>query len=202
MSKALSGSGYLGWFRAAAAAVVLSTLGGIPAAIAQTGDLTALVDATIVDGTGAEPYQGSVLIRGGRIEAVGPALHIPGTARVILAEGKTLLPGLFDLHTHLSYSAVRGRSGDWGKNLKACLYSGVTSVADFGTYPETFAPMRKLLREGIVEGPRIHLAARLTTPAGHGVEGGRGDFFSFEVSTPRQARATDPAPGLSGIKPD
>ena len=187
MSKTSSAPRNVGCLKAAA---VLGALIAIPAAIAQTSGLTAIVDATIVDGTGAEPYRGSVLIRGDRIEAVGPALHILGTAGVIRAEGKTLLPGLFDLHTHLSYSAVRGRSGDWGKNLKACLYSGVTSVADFGTYPETFAPMRKLLREGIVEGPRIHLAARLTTPAGHGVEGGRGDFFSFEVSTPRQGRAT------------
>ena len=172
----------------------------VPAANAQRGELTAIVDATIVDGSGAEPFQGSVLIRGDRIEAVGPALHIPGTAHVILAEGKTLLPGLFDLHTHLSYAGVRGRSGDWGKNLKAYLYSGVTSVADFGAYPETFAPMRRLLHDGVVEGPRIHLAARLATPAGHGMEGGRGDYFSFEISTPRQARAT--VRRLLAYKPD
>ena len=182
------------------AAVVLFGLVGIPAASAQTAELTGIVDATIVDGNGAEPYRGSVLIRGDRIEAVGPALHILGSARVISAEGKTLLPGLFDLHTHLQYSAVRGRSGDWGKNLKAYLYSGVTSVADFGAYPETFAPMRRLLRDGVIEGPRIHLAARITTPAGHGIEGGRGDYFSFVVSTPRQARAT--VRRLLAYKPD
>ena len=200
MSKPASAFGSFFCPKSAVAAVAACGLIGIPAARAQSGQLTAIVDATIVDGTGAEPYQGSVLIRGDRIEAVGPALHILGTARVILAEGKTLLPGLFDLHTHLSYAAVRGRSGDWGKNLKAYLYSGVTSVADFGAYPETFAPMRRLLRQGVVEGPRIHLAARLTTPAGHGVEGGRGDFFSFEVSTPEQARAT--VRRLLAYKPD
>ena len=189
LSESISAFRKFPWLPAvsAAAACILVCA---PEAIAQTENLTAIVDATIIDGTGADPYQGSVLIRGDRIEAVGPALHIPDTARLIRADGKTLLPGLFDLHTHLQYAAVRGRSGDWGKNLKAYLYSGVTSVADFGAYPETFAPMRRLLREGVVDGPRIHLAARLTTPAGHGIEGGRGDFFSFEVSTPRQARAT------------
>jgi imidazolonepropionase-like amidohydrolase len=61
-------------------------------------------------------------------------------------------------------------------------------VADFGTYPETFEPMRRLLREGVIPGPRIHLAARITTPGGHGAEGGRGDFFSLEVITPEEAR--------------
>ena len=102
--------------------------------------------------------------------------RLPEDVRVIEAEGKTLIPGLFDLHTHLPYAAVWRRSGDWGKNLKAYLYCGVTTVVDFGSYPEMFDPMRRLLESGIVEGPRVHLAARITTPSGHGVEGGRGDF--------------------------
>ena len=157
-------------------------------AIAAAQDV-AIVGATIVDGTGAAPKQGTVVLRGDRILAAGPTVQIPATATVVDAKGHTLLPGLFDLHTHLPYSAVAGLSGDWPKVLKAYLYCGVTSVVDFGTYPETFEPMRRLLREGIVAGPRIHLAARITTPLGHGAEGGRGDFFSLEVQTPREARS-------------
>jgi len=149
----------------------------------------AITGATVVDGTGAPPRKATVVIDGGKIVATGAGLAVPPGARVIDATGQTLTPGLFDLHTHLPYSAVSGLTGDWPKILKAYLVCGVTSVADFGTYPETFEPMRRLIREGVVEGPRIHLAARMTTPAGHGAEGGRGDFFSLEVITPAQARA-------------
>lgn len=156
----------------------------------QQTDLLAIVGATVIDGTGAEPKKQTILIRGERIEAVtSPDTPPPANARILNAEGLTLMPGIFDLHTHLPYASGGGVSGDWPKNLKAYLYCGVTSVVDFGTYPETFEPMRRLIRTGIVEAPRISLAARMTTPGGHGAEGGRGDFFSLEVSTPREARA-------------
>ncbi|MDX2039736.1 MAG: amidohydrolase family protein [Acidobacteriota bacterium] len=156
----------------------------------QQTDLLAIVGATVIDGTGAEPKKQTVLIRGERIEAVtSPDTQPPANARIINAAGLTLMPGIFDLHTHLPYASGGGVTGDWPKNLKAYLYCGVTSVVDFGTYPETFEPMRRLIRTGIVEAPRISLAARMTTPGGHGAEGGRGDFFSLEVTTPREARA-------------
>lgn len=151
--------------------------------------VTAIVGATIIDGTGAGPRRGTVVFSGERIVAVGEGITVPEGARVISGEGRFVMPGLFDLHTHLPYATAAGVSGDWPKNLKAYLYSGVTSVVDFGTYPETFEPMRRLLREGVVTGPRLSLAARMTTPGGHGAEGGRGDFFSLEVSTPEEAVA-------------
>ncbi len=149
----------------------------------------AIIGATVIDGAGSEPAKRVVIIRGDRIEAVGPATEIPGNAKIINAEGQTLIPGLFDLHTHLPYSSVSGAAADWPKNLKAYLYCGVTSVVDFGSYPEMFEPMRRLIRTGVIEAPRISLAARVTTPGGHGAEGGRGDFFSLEIATARDARA-------------
>jgi imidazolonepropionase-like amidohydrolase len=155
----------------------------------SAASLTVITGATIIDGSGAKPAPSTVVIRGDRIETVAPAVEIPAGARVIKADGYTLLPGLFDLHTHLPYATASGIAGDWPKNLKAYLYCGVTTVVDFGTYPETFEPMRRLIRDKIIEAPRISLAARITTPGGHGAEGGRGDFFSLEVSTPREARA-------------
>jgi imidazolonepropionase-like amidohydrolase len=155
----------------------------------NTGGITVITGATVIDGSGASPVKNIVVIRGDRIETVAPKVAIPAGARVIKADGLTLLPGLFDLHTHLPYATASGIAGDWPKNLKAYLYCGVTSVVDFGTYPETFEPMRRLIKTGIVDAPRLSLAARITTPGGHGAEGGRGDFFSLEVSTPREARA-------------
>ncbi len=152
-------------------------------------NVIAIIGATVIDGSGGEPSKKNVIIRGDRIESVGLNVEPPNGARRINAEGMTVTPGLFDLHTHLPYSSVNGSPNDWPRNLKAYLYCGVTSVVDFGAYVEMFEPMRRLIRIGVIEAPRISLAVRITTPGGHGAEGGRGDFFSFEVSTPREARA-------------
>src|SRR5262245_61484492 len=132
---------------------------------AQPGNgVIAILGAMVVDGTGAEPQINTVVIRGDRIETVAPKVELPAGIRIIRAEGMTLIPGIFDLHTHLPYSSVGGAASDWAKNLKAYLYCGVTSVVDFGTYPETFEPMRRLIKTGVIEAPRISLAARITTP--------------------------------------
>jgi imidazolonepropionase-like amidohydrolase len=169
--------------------VILVPFIGLAAGSAGAADVaTAFAGARVFDGSGRAPYRATVVIRGERIEAAGPRVEPPPGARVIDASGMTLMPGLFDVHTHLPYSGVNGWYGDWPKNLKAYLYSGVTSVVDFGLYPEMFEPMRRLLRQGAIPGPRIHMAARITTPLGHGAEGGRGDMFSLAVSTPREAR--------------
>ncbi|HEU0123865.1 MAG TPA: amidohydrolase family protein [Bryobacteraceae bacterium] len=141
---------------------------------------------TLIDGT---VRQADLLIADGRIQEEGVHLKPPAGAQVIDARGKSILPGLFDLHTHVPYPSVGGSAQDWGKNLKAYLRAGVTSLADFGTYPETYEPVRRLLGEGIWQGPQVHFAARFSTPGGHGVEGGRGDFFTQEVLTPKQAHA-------------
>jgi imidazolonepropionase-like amidohydrolase len=143
----------------------------------------------VIDGSGAPARAADVLVIDGRIREIAPSLAAPAGVPVFDATGKSVLPGLFDLHTHVPYATVGGSGQDWGKNLKAYLRAGITSLADFGTYPETFAPMRRLIESGVLEAPRVHFAARFTTPGGHGAEGGRGEFFTQEVLTPRQARA-------------
>jgi imidazolonepropionase-like amidohydrolase len=167
---------------------------------AQNGPVLVITGARVFDGTPNPPAVSTVVVRGNRIVEVGPSVQPPPGAVVIDGAGKTLLPGLFDLHTHLPYSAVAGVSGDWGKSLKAYLYCGVTSVVDFGIYPEQFEPMRRLVREGVLPAPRLHMAARMSTPGGHGLEGGRGDFHTAEVLTPREAR--NAAKRILEAKPD
>ncbi len=160
----------------------------LPAALfAQT---VAIHNARVVDGNGAPAVVATVVIRDGRISAVAPDAAIPAGARVIEAAGRTLIPGLFDLHTHLRASAAptgAALAGDWPKALAAYLACGVTSVDDFGNYGEQFEPMRRLLATGAVAGPRVHLAARISPPEGHGTEGGQGDMFTLEAATPEQA---------------
>lgn len=140
--------------------------------------------ARVFDGTGAPVYHATVIVRGNRIEAVGPDLVIPAGARVIDGTGKTLLPGLFDLHTHLNASAAPGLlSPDTGKILKAYLARGVTSIVDMSSYGEMFQPMRALIANGTLPGPHVTFASRMSTPGGHGAESGYGDTITTEVSS-------------------
>lgn len=152
-------------------------------------NVMAIIGATVIDGTGAAPMKATVVIQGDRIVAVGAQVEIPKGARIINAEGQTLLPGLFDLHTHLFNSATGAGTPDWAKHLKTYLYCGVTSIVDLSPYPEMYEPMRRLMKSGVVVGPHISLAARMTTPGGHGAEGGRGEIHTQEISTPREAIA-------------
>ncbi|MBI4874695.1 MAG: amidohydrolase family protein [Acidobacteria bacterium] len=158
------------------------------AAWVRAQDVVAIAGAIVVDGTGAPPARATVLIRGDRIAAVGADVVIPPEARVIRAEGQTLLPGLFDIHTHLLASPVTGVAADWGKILKAYLYAGVTTVVDVSTYGEQLEPMRRLIAAGL-PAPKLLLAVRFSTPGGHGAEGGRGDFHTQEIQTAPEARA-------------
>jgi len=160
-----------------------AVLAGQPAPILIRG-------ARVIDGSGAPARAATVVVIGTRIAAVGQeTAPPPAGTRVIDATGQTLLPGLFDLHTHLTASAATGVSGDWGKNLKAYLACGVTTVNDYATYSEMFWPMRQLLATGALIGPRIHMAARMSTTNGHGTEGGWGDFMTLTANTPEQAHA-------------
>ena len=162
--------------------ILLPVLAAQPAVVAIRG-------ARVVDGSGAAPRTATVLIRGSRIEAVGADVAIPAGARIVEGAGQTLIPGLFDLHTHLSSSPVTGLKADWGKHLKAYLAAGVTTVDDFAVYTEMFAPMRHLMASGAVQAPRVNLAVRISTPAGHGTESGQGDLYTLIASTPEQAHA-------------
>ncbi|MGH8564349.1 MAG: amidohydrolase family protein [Gammaproteobacteria bacterium] len=116
---------------------------------------TALVGATVIDGTGNSPREDAVvLISGGRIRAVGPRAEIliPEGARVVDVSGKWIIPGLVDAHIHLFQSGgiytrpdiIDLRSiwpyaaeVDWVRarlpmTLAGYLRSGVTAVLDVG----------------------------------------------------------------------
>lgn len=62
---------------------------------------TAIVNARLIDGTGAPARTGcTVLIRGDRFAAVGPGIKVPPDAVVVDGTGMTLVPGMFDTHGH------------------------------------------------------------------------------------------------------
>jgi imidazolonepropionase-like amidohydrolase len=167
------------------ALLILCFVSAVPA---ETQSAIAITNARVIDGTGAAARVETVVIRDERIVAVAEHPEIPAEARIIDASGQTLLPGLFDLHTHLNASGTNSVD-DFGKNLKAYLACGVTSVNDYSVYGEMLAPLRGMMTAGVLPGPKVNFAIRLGTPEGHGTEFGWGDYFTQMVSTPAEAHA-------------
>ena len=88
-------------------------------------------NATIVDGTGAKPYSGSIAIENGKIAAVG---EISGPAKeTIDAGGAYATPGWVDVHTHYDGQV------SWDDQLDPSFSHGVTSVV-MGNCGVGFAP--------------------------------------------------------------
>ena len=73
--------------------------------VAAPSVATAFVHATVLTGTGEELADATVLIRDGRIQAVGPAVDIPADVVQVDARGKWVTPGIIDVHSHLGVYA-------------------------------------------------------------------------------------------------
>jgi imidazolonepropionase-like amidohydrolase len=111
----------------------------------------ALVNARIVDGTGAPAVaRGTILVRGGRVAAAGPAdrVAVPrGVPRLDVA-GRAVIPGLWDMHVHYEQA-------EWPL---VSLASGVTTARDVGNEFELATALRDALAGGRLLGPRLLLA--------------------------------------------
>ncbi|MDX1623605.1 MAG: amidohydrolase family protein [Gemmatimonadota bacterium] len=111
---------------------------------------TVLHDVTLIDATGAPALPGrAITIAGDRIVAIGPADRsaYPAGARVIDATGRWAIPGLWDLHVHLT------KTGEAA--LPVLLGNGVTSVRDMGGDLELVRSMERRIAAGEIDGPRI-----------------------------------------------
>jgi amidohydrolase family protein len=114
--------------------------------------------ATVFDAPNARLLRDqAVIVRGNRIEWVGPASKAPrgvgSRARLINASGKTLLPGLFDVHTH--NGALDGRMH---------IAAGVTSVRDMANDIDDLRKLRQLWDSGTAIGPRVMMAGFMDGP--------------------------------------
>lgn len=114
----------------------------------------------------------TVLIRDGKISAVGSGLPVPAGARAIDGHGTAyLLPGLADMHTH---SETRG-------DLSVYLANGVTTILHMGGaragFVDTIVPQ---VHKGAIPGPHVYTSFLVD---------GSTDYNGFVIKTPAQARA-------------
>ena len=158
------------------------------AADVPAGQVTVLRAARLIDGTGASSIApGMVRIEGDRIAEVGGAMRVPPGARVIDLGDATLLPGLIDLHTHLTgdervhwedglVKSTPPLDALWGaRNARITLLAGFTTCRDMGpTWPFVDVELRRAIDEGAVPGPRLLVAGNYVSSTG-----GAGDARQF-----------------------
>jgi imidazolonepropionase-like amidohydrolase len=129
--------------------------------------------ATVLDGTGADPAPADIVVADGRIVDIGSGLDGDD---VVDLEGKAVLPGLFDCHTHVIVSSIDTmrliqtpfsyRFFQAARNLEATLRIGITTVRDAGGAD---LGIKQAVEDGLVPGPRMHISlSMLSQTGGHG----------------------------------
>ncbi|MFN3283641.1 MAG: amidohydrolase family protein [Pseudothermotoga sp.] len=168
-------------------------------------DTVALTNAKILDGTGKEPFDGTVLIEGKYIQKIGTknSVHIPKESEIVDLAGAYLLPGLIDAHLHLTGF----RSGDMVKesllvpyevlvarviqDLRALANAGFTTIGDAGG--AIAVGIKKAVEEGTIVGPRISAAGyTLSQTFGHGDE----HYLPIDYVDPRESKFRTPLGSL------
>lgn len=154
-------------------------------------------------GTLEPPINGAaVVVRGDTIVAAGRAseIAVPQGARVFNLGNRTLMPGLMDMHDHIT-----GEPGDGGDsavlketaghaaiygvlNAKKTLEAGFTTVRNVGALGYADVALRDAINKGLVPGPRMYIATR-----GLGITGGHADIngWSPEIHLPGVAQIVD-----------
>jgi len=148
----------------------------------------ALVGGRLVDGTGAPPIEDAVVVvRNNRIERAGPraSTPIPSDLLHVDAGGKTVLPGLWDMHAHVGQP-------EWGP---VYLASGVTTIRDMGGEFDVVTALRDAWGERLI-GPRL-LAAGLVDGPG---AGSFGHVTAANAAEGRQAVARYKGAGFQQMK--
>ncbi|MDY6996008.1 MAG: amidohydrolase family protein [Actinomycetota bacterium] len=151
----------------------------------------------VIDGLGNEPVERcNVLLRDNRIHAIGAgatAEDIPrgDTVRTIDAAGKTVMPGLIDVHCHMTYGESRTeeeidlytspemRTILAAHNVEKVLRAGVTSISQPGGSYYIGVGIRDGINRGLIHGPRMTTAGRYLTTSN-----GLTDWFPDSVGVP------------------
>lgn len=163
----------------------------------------AIIHARIIDGKGGTPVEdGTLILSGGLIRYAGPAAgaHIPAGAEILDATGKSVLPGLADMHVHLQggWDGTSVELLGYQRYFNAMLYSGITSVLDTGNYQPWVLQLRQEVASGHVLGPRIYCVGAMIDAADPAWPD-----LAYALSSPSQIPgfiARDKAAGVDLIK--
>jgi len=161
-----------------------------PASAQDAADGAILIRAArLIDGNGNVARPGAVVVAGDRIVAVGGE-ELAGQGDVVVDLGDaTLMPGMIDLHTHLTdrvgthweevlTTTTPSQAALWGAaNALTTLRAGFTTVRDMGpTWPFTDVDLRDIINEGVLPGPRMQVAGNYVSSTG-----GAGDARQFSI---------------------
>ena len=163
----------------------------------------------VFDGTGAATRPATVVITDNRIARVLPpgSSDWPADARVLDVTGRTVLPGLIDMHTHLSYTE-QGLGPDQTaslsdatlravERLRFYLESGITSVRDVASQGDITFRLKDWVAQGRLPGPRVFPAGQIITGLG-----GHGDDVGGPADKANAAyrRASGPADWREAVR--
>ena len=149
---------------------------------AQAPVVTVIRAARLIIGDGTQVEAPVVVITGDRITAVGTAaqVRVPAGARVLDLAGHTLMPGFFDMHTHIT--SIDNDGGDLSVlketaahgaiyaviNARKTLEAGFTTIREAGSTDYVDVAVRDAVNRGLIPGPRIHAAGpSLGSTGGH-----------------------------------
>ena len=132
---------------------------------------TLIQNGLIIDGTGADPFPGDVLISGQRIVAVGAnagaSCAANATVEKIDASGCRVMPGMIDSHCHISFDHPNSNDELFfhrryglaalvaGVNAQKVLRAGFTSFFDADCVFDVGVDLRDAIEGGVIEGPRM-----------------------------------------------
>lgn len=152
----------------------------------------ALINARVIDGLGSDPIEDAVIrISDGKITEVGNGAGSLDGAQVVDLGGRTVAPGLIDMHVHVSHPI--GDSTVWGGrmgrylsndelatwamvNARRAIRSGLTTVRDVGCDTDSVFALRQLTSWDVTLGPRVLAAGQLLC-----ITGGHGhQLFGYE----------------------
>ncbi|MFL6514535.1 MAG: amidohydrolase family protein [Chthoniobacterales bacterium] len=157
---------------------------------AEAGAVLIIKAARLIDGRGGEPVSPAMIrVEGNKIAEIGPNVQSPAGARTVDLGSATLLPGLIDLHTHLTNrmgvhwedgltKTTPGHDALWGaRNARVTLLAGFTTCRDMGpTWPYVDVDLRNAIEDGAVPGPRLLVAGNYVSSTG-----GAGDARQFSI---------------------
>ncbi len=174
-----------------------------------------LKPAHVWDGESAQLHNNwAVLVRGEKIEMVGPASAIPAGAKVIDLSGLTLMPGLIEAHSHVllhPYSetvwndqvareSLSLRVARATNHLRNTLQAGFTTIRDLGTEGAAYADvgLKQAIEQNIIPGPRMIVTTRAIVATGsYGPKG-----FASEWRVPQGAEEADGVDSLTRVVRD